>query len=224
MLRRRWSLASKALALLAIAAGGAAFLLVRGYAARLEALRPVTGDVVRVLVAAHELPRGTVLGEGDLTSRDLPSAYAPPGAIRSAGDAEGRVLAAPLGAGEPLTRTRLAAAGAGPVAALVPSGLRAFPVAVDIPPGAVRAGDLVDLLATFGGPHPYTDTVAQGLEVLRVIDARQGSSGALGSVGGTGTATLILLVEPDQAERVAFAVAFGTLSVTVAPPPSAFPG
>jgi len=35
----------------------------------------------------------------------------------------------------------------------------------------VREGDHVDVLATFGGGRPYTETVAPGLEVLSVIDA-----------------------------------------------------
>jgi Flp pilus assembly protein CpaB len=220
--RRKWSLAAKALALLAVASGGAAFLLVRGYAARLEVLRPVTGDPVQVVVAARALERGTVLAGDDLATRGIPSAFAPPGAVRSTSDAVGRVLASGLAAGEPLTRSRLTGTGAGPVAALVPSGLRAFPIAAGIPPGAVRPGDLVDVLATFGGPHPYTDTVAQGLEVLRVIGTDRGPG--LTGVGAGAMPTLIVLVEPDRAERVAYAVAFGKISVTVAPPPSAFPG
>ncbi|HEX9124646.1 MAG TPA: Flp pilus assembly protein CpaB [Actinomycetota bacterium] len=217
-------MASKAFALLAVASGGAAFLLVRGYAARVEALRPVTGDPIDVVVAARALERGAVLVADDLTSRRVPSAYAPPGVLRSPEDAVGRVLAAGLALGEPLTRTRLAGAEAGPVAALVPSGLRAFPITAGVPPGAVRPGDLVDVLATFGGPHPYTETVAEGVEVLRVMGAGVTPATSLTTAGLGQGATLIVLVDPGQAERVAYAVAFGKISVTVGPPQSAFPG
>ena len=51
MFVRRWSLRSKALVLIALAAGAGSFTLVRGYAAEIEALRPATGDIVPVVVA-----------------------------------------------------------------------------------------------------------------------------------------------------------------------------
>ncbi|MGH2652519.1 MAG: hypothetical protein ACRDHK_15055, partial [Actinomycetota bacterium] len=60
MFRRRWSPASKVFALLAVATGLGAF---RGYAARLEALRPVVGTPTPVVVAAGYIERGTVLTE-----------------------------------------------------------------------------------------------------------------------------------------------------------------
>jgi hypothetical protein len=50
---RRWSLRSKALALLAVAAGTGTFTLVRGYAAELEALRPAPGEAVSVVIAGR---------------------------------------------------------------------------------------------------------------------------------------------------------------------------
>jgi hypothetical protein len=70
----------------------------------------------------------------------------------------------------------------------------------------------VDVLATFGGQHPYTETAATGLEVLSVLDAG-------GGLAGSGTdqgPTLVLLVTPDAAERLAYAKAFADLTVTVA--------
>jgi len=115
--------------------------------------------------------------------------------------------------GEAITRTRLAVAG-GPVASLVPAGLRAFPIRVGSPAGTVRAGDHVDVLATFGGPRPYTDTVASGLEVLTIVEPEAGAFAA----GGPAGASLVLLVGPEIAEELAYAVAFADLSVAIAPP------
>jgi pilus assembly protein CpaB len=207
--RRRWSPRSKLFAALSVLSGAAAFLLVHGYAARLEALRPLAGAPVPVVVAARSLPRGTVLSEDLLRVRSLPSAYAPPGAIGSREQAEGRTLVSDLAEGEAVTETRVGVEG-GAVASLVPSGLRAFPLRAGVPPGAVRPGDRVDVLATFGGPRPYTDTVASGLEVLAILEADEGTFTA----GGDGP-SLVLLVSPDTAERLAYAVAFGRLSITV---------
>ena len=83
------------------------------------------------------------------------------------------MLIADLAEGEILTKTRLSSAGTGPVAALVPAGLRAFVLPAGPPAGTVRSGDEIDVLATYGANagRPYTETVASGLEVLDVVEA-----------------------------------------------------
>jgi Flp pilus assembly protein CpaB len=214
-LRRRWSPASKVFALLAVACGALSFALVRGYAARLEALRPAVGTPVPVVVAAQPIPRGTVLAANTLRIREIPSAFAPPGAVRAVDQAVGRTIGSDLAAGEPLTTTRLGVGDAGPVASVVPSGLRAFTVQADVPPGSVGPGDRVDVIATFGGPHPHTETVAEGLEVLLVVGDRE-ESGGITSMGGSAP-SLVLVVSADEAERLAYAKAFANLSVAIEP-------
>jgi Flp pilus assembly protein CpaB len=209
---RKWSRRSKVFAVLAVASGSAAYLLVDGYAARLEALRPVVGDPVPVTVAAGPLERGNVLTEDDVRVDLLPGSFAPPGRIASPGSVVGQTLVSDVAEGEAITRTRIGVSG-GPVASLVPEGLRAFPIQVGTSAGAVRAGDRVDVLATFGGPRPYTDTVASGLEILTIIESDDGSF----SAGGDAGPSLVLLVGPEIAEELAYAVAFADLSVAVAP-------
>lgn len=211
---RRWSPRSKVYLVLALACGVGAFALVRGYAARLEALRPVVGVPVPVVVAAQPLERGAVLTEEMLGIEQVPSSFAPPGALRSVQAAVGRTLVSDLGEGEAVTPTRVGTSG-GPVAAQVPSGLRAFTVPSGMPEGSVRPGDRVDVLATFGGQRPYTDTVATGLEILSVLGTGNTAFGASGQDGGP---TLVLLVTPDAAERLAYAKAFAELTVTIAGP------
>jgi Flp pilus assembly protein CpaB len=203
---------SKALALLAIAAGIGSFAIVRGYAAELDALQPRLGDRVPVVVADRALSRGAVLADGDLRVEKVPSAYAPPGAFATAGDVVGQSLATDLAAGEAVTRTRVGGAG-GPVASLVTSGLRAFVVASGLPPGVLDPGDRVDVIATFGGPRPYTDTVGSGLEVLSIVEDDSETFQAGGSTGPS----LVLLVSEQTAEELAHATAFGRITVTVAP-------
>jgi pilus assembly protein CpaB len=129
----------------------------------------------------------------------------PPGALRDVEEALGRTLGADVVAGEVLTAARLAPPG-GPIAALVPDGLRAVAVATFLPTGIVSRGDRVDVLATFaeGG----TEVVATGAEVLLVI----GGTGDLGEA-----TTLVLLVTPETARSLAVARAFGDLSVAIAP-------
>ena len=219
-MRRRWSPASKVFGVVAVLLGAAAFLVVRGYEARVEALAPALGEPVRVVVTAAGLPRGTILVPGMLREATYPSRYAPPGAVHDADRAAGRTLIAAMAPGEPLTHTRLAPIRTGPVAALVPPGLRAFAVVTSLPRGSVRPGDRVDVLATFAGGQPHTETAASGVEVLTVLAANGAGGGAgLGDAAsafesGPGQ-TLVLLVSQDQAEQLAYAKAFADLSISI---------
>lgn len=210
---RRWSTASRLFAVLAVASGVATFAIIRGYASRLDALRPVVGRPVPVVLAAADLTRGTSIGASMLRVAPLPSMLAPPGSFPDATELEGRVLLTDVTEGEAITRTRLAALSVGPVAALVEPGLRAAVVDSGFPPGAVRPGDRVDVLATYGGERPHTETVASELEVLRVMSPSP--SGAVGS--GSGAPSLVLLVTSLDAERLAYAQAFADLTVSIAP-------
>lgn len=186
-----------------------ATLAVRSYLGTLEARAAAGGPGRPVVVAAADLTRGTRLAPELLDTRAVPADFVPPGAIGSPGEAVGRPLASDVLAGEVITSSRLASDG-GPVASLVPDGLRAFPVTVAIPPGAVAPGDLVDVLATHATGRAYTETVVAEAEVL--------SSGPAGGEDGfAGAVTLILLVSPEDAERLAFARAFADLAVSVAP-------
>ncbi|MEX2274100.1 MAG: Flp pilus assembly protein CpaB [Actinomycetota bacterium] len=226
MFTRRVSRISKLFAVLAIVSAAAAFVLVRSYVARYDALRPLAGTPIPVLVASADLQRGAAVGIGDVTETQLPSSFAPPGAVRDVGRIEGRTLLTDLVSGEPVTESRLAPEGVGPVAALVPPELRAVTVPSSLPSGALQPGDLVDVLATFGTGRPHTETVATGLEVLLSLD--DGQSASLGSAAepetsvpttGTVTAagpTLVLLVSPTDAERLAYAQAFAEISVAIA--------
>jgi pilus assembly protein CpaB len=218
---RRWPRSARLAAGLALLCGIAAFASVQGYVQRIEASRPTLGAPVPVAVAVRDLARGTAVHADALEVREIPGEFAPPGAVRDPADVEGRVLVSALASGEALTQSRLAAPRSGPVAAMVPPGLRAFVVATDVPPEAVAAGDRVDVLATFGGGRPHTETVSTGLEVLSVLGS--GQTDAL-SGAASDAPRLVLLVSPDTAERLAYAAAFGDLSVTIAgadvvPPP-----
>ena len=102
----------------------------------------------------------------------MPSTLAPPGSLTSLEQVDGRVLVADIAEGEALTESRLGGARAGPIAALVPPGLRAFVLPSGPPAGTVRPGDEVDVLATYGANagRPYTETVAPALQVLDVVE------------------------------------------------------
>jgi Flp pilus assembly protein CpaB len=78
------------------------------------------------------------------------------------------------------------------------------------PSGSLAPGDRVDVLATYPAGQPYTETVASAAEVMLVLE------GATSEAFEPGT-TVLLLVGPETAERLAHAAAFAEISLSVAP-------
>ena len=216
MFRRKLPTSSLVFLSLSLVAGLLAALLMRGYARRLEATRPDVGRPVSVVVAAARITRGATVTADMVRADQVPSAYAPPGAPSSVEQVLGRILSADEDAGEILTRTRLAGTAAGPVAALVPQGSRAYLIPSSLPPDAVHPGDRVDVLAAFGGGRPHVETVASDVEVSQVLAAAD--TGGVPGVDGAPGPSLVLLVDPATAEQLAYAVTFAKLAVTIEPP------
>ena len=207
-IRRKWPLAAKVYLALAIVSAAAAYLVAQGWVERVDAARPDPGRPMQVVVAATPIARGEPIAPEQLRLVEVPERWAPPGAQRSVDEVAGRVATSSLAPGEVLTETRLAPVGSGPLAALVPPGLRAVVVLSGLPEGTLAPGDRVDVIATYGGARPYADTVASGLEVLVVL-------GSADAFAGEGGAPVAVLVSPDVAERIAYAKAFATVSIAI---------
>ena len=98
----------------------------------------------------------------------------------------------------------------------MPEGLRAVIVPSGVPAGTVRAGDRVDVYATYGGGRPHTELVASGLEVVRILTG--GPTGGTG-IGGSAPAdtgvSLVLLVDGDAASRLAYATTYARLMIGI---------
>ncbi len=199
----------------ALAAAGAT-LAMRSHLATLEANRPDLGPPTTIVVAAADLARGGRLAVDSLGVVEVPSTLVPPGAVTSPESVTGRVLATDMAEGEALTETRLAGAGLGPIAALVPPGLRAFVLPNGPPAGTVGSGDAIDVLATYGANagRPYTETVATDLEVLQVVEAP--ASVATGSTGAPAGPPIVVLADPLTVERLARAASLALLSIAIA--------
>jgi Flp pilus assembly protein CpaB len=160
-----------------------------------------------IVIAAHDLAAGSALAAGDLRSADVPAGLAPAGAVLSARAALGRVLAAPLRRGEPLTDVRLAGADllAGDGGALVAVPVR---IADAASVALVAAGDHVDVLAAVAlpGRPPSAQVVAPSALVLAVPTAvEDAGDGAL----------LVVAASPGVAARLAAAALGGRLSLTL---------
>ncbi|MQA15942.1 MAG: flagellar biosynthesis protein FlgA [Pseudonocardiaceae bacterium] len=185
----------------------AAGLLV-GLAAVL-ALSPQAGSSpgVEVVVAARDLAPGTVLDRAAVTLQALPEGTAPDGAMPTVDSVTGRMLAAPLRRGEPITDVRLAgaelarSASADPDAVGVPLRLSDPDVAALLHPGAT-----VDVV-TLGEQRGQPVVLASGATVLVVLDTTR-------SPAGEGSLVLVAL-PPTAATRVAAASLSQPVTVTV---------
>jgi Flp pilus assembly protein CpaB len=223
LFRRKLPRSSFVLLSASVASALAAALVMRAYAHRLDVVRPDGGPPIAVVVAVAHVPRGSVLSETVLEVVTLPSRFAPPGAIRDLARATGRIVVADIAAGEVVTQLRLAGSRSGPTASLVGAGMRAVEIPVASAVG-VRPGDLVDVIATFGGGGAHTEVAGEAIEVLAVDRAGGGASFAGATAPTQGGIGLVLLVSPADAEALAFASAFATLSVAVRGPDDLVPG
>jgi pilus assembly protein CpaB len=222
LFRRKLPRSSFVLLTVSVACALAAALVMRAYARRLDIIRPDGGPPVAIVAAVDNVARGAVVAEEMLEVVTVPSRFAPPGAMREIARATGRIAVADIAAGEIVTSLRLAGADSGPISSLVPPGMRAVQVPIGGAVG-VKPGDLVDVIATFGGGGAHTEVTGEGLEVLAVHRGGDGSFGAAASPS-SGDIGLVLLVTPTDAERLAFAAAFATLSIAVRGPSDLVPG
>ena len=160
--------------------------------ARFGARRPVA-------VAVRRLEVGRVLTGDDVVVREMPAAFVPAGAAASQGAVVGRAVVVALFEGEAVLEAHLAPAGVRGLGAHLTAGRRAMAVPVGAAVPAVRAGDAVDVLATFESEKTFA--VAEAVTVLDV---------------GTDAVTLALSV--DEASRVADAVSRGAVTLAVRSP------
>jgi len=186
-----------------VAAGlGAVVLAVA--AGVLAAARPRPAPVgapsgTAVLVAARDLPAGSVPAAVDLHLARLPADAVPADAL-AAGVPPGAPLVVALRRGDLVTRRDV---GGGPVAPA--AGLRGYALEVGdgVEAGPLVPGDRVDVLAANGGA---VATVLATVPVLRVVPGDQGRA-----------AMIVLGVTAKGAETLAAARAAGSVTLIQAP-------
>src|SRR5437764_7892407 len=179
--------------------------------AGLSALSPKPAPTRAVWTAAHDLPGGAPLHAGDVVLRRIPLALVPTGALVTGSTVVGRLLAAPVRQGEPLTDVRLL--GPSLLAAIGRPGDVAVPVRVVDGAAAtalVHPGDVVDVLAAAAlddSTAPAPALVASAVTVLAV----PGRDAATGSDAGL----VVVAVSPQQAAALASAAARSRLSLVL---------
>lgn len=194
---------------------------------------PKTEKTIQVVAAARDLAAGEKIDKDKLKMVTLTEKEAPRGAVLSPNEVIGRALLYPVGAGEPVSMSRVTAlSGAEGIAATIEPGKRAMSVPFTDATGAsglIQPRSHVDVLFTRTGNavEAMTVTVLEDIEVLSIglktqVDAAvQQAPGtttktALASNNQSRTATL--LVSPEQAQKLELAKNQGKISLSLRNP------
>lgn len=182
----------------------------------LSAVRPAPAATTAVWVASRDLPGGQPLTATDVRVERLPRADVPTGAFQVSAALVGKLLAAPMRTGEPMTDVRVLSTAL--LGVTGPPGDVAVPVRVADGPAAlalVRAGDLIDIIAAAdpadGGPATTT-TVARGVRVLASPASLAATSG---DTSDDSAGLIIVEATSQQAAALAEASTGARLAVAV---------
>lgn len=201
-----------------------------------EAERPKAS--VDVVIAVRDLYMGLPITADDVTVRQVAPEMVPKDyTFAQLTDVLGRTPRERILANESIREERLARPDAGVgLNAIVTPGKRAMTVATDTETavaGLLQAGNYIDVIVTIApedtdsaGARWMTETILQGIKVLAVGSALDGSEVPTTETDKAGKArpsnqtrslkpSITLELSPDEAERLAQAVARGTIHVVL---------
>jgi pilus assembly protein CpaB len=190
-------------------------------------------ETIGIMVAARELPMGTMLSEADFRWQQWPKADMPDYVIRKEGDfaktvedVKGSIARTAFTVGEPIRRDRLIkGASSGYMSAILPQGYRAVAINIDSS-GATTAGgfilpnDRVDVVRVYrddveskirGGDVYASETILTNVRVLAIGQNVQEKNGAT-----TGSTNATLELDPRQVEDIVKAQRIGGGQLTLA--------
>jgi pilus assembly protein CpaB len=175
-----------------------------------------------LVVAARDLPTGTLVRKADLRLVNFPERVVPKGAVLKGADAENRVVMFPVNAGEPLLVSKLSAqTSVEGVASMIDPGLRAVSVQIsDVTgvAGLIQANSRVDVLFTRPGTieEAATSTILQNVKVLSVGKLPQTGQTVDPKAPRAPVATLVL--SPEDAQKLELAKSEGRISLSLRNP------
>lgn len=187
-----------------------------------NAVAPKAQKTLKMVVATHDMPVGTLIKKTDIKLIDHPEKDVPKGAIFKLPAAENRVLMVALNTNEPVLQAKLSdATSVEGVSSTIDRGYRAVSVQVtDVSgvAGLIQPGSHVDVIFTRPGSmaEATTSTILQNVKVIstgrtvaigQAIDPRAPKSP---------TVTLVLL--PEDAQKLELAKSQGKISLTLRNP------
>jgi pilus assembly protein CpaB len=209
--------------MMALVFGGSAAMGVNSF---LRAPQGPKGDVVSVVIAGIDLPRGTSITRDAVKVKEYPKEMAPPGALTKVEDAVDRSIFIPLIKDDPVVEGKLAPKGSGRgLSALIPKGMRAYSVKVpDVTQGVsglLLPGNRADVLLSVGeipgAAHDTgggsTTTLLQNVEIL-AVDQKMDAP-AENKVDTKELRSVTLLVTPQQANLLDLGQNKGTLHLSL---------
>lgn len=185
---------------------------------------PPTAASASVVIAAREIPAGTVIDRSMIATQPAPADEAADGYCRKPEEVLGKVPTTTLAAGCRLRPEDVVDVMSWGIAAALKPGERAATVAVDSVSGVagfLKPGDRVDVVATFGSSdQAMSKTVIQNVRLLaigRVTDRRpRASTDGVTQVASDKT-TATIVVSPAQARLLALADNAGRLRLVLRP-------
>jgi pilus assembly protein CpaB len=183
---------------------------------------PKTEKQVRVVVAAHDMPLGTLLRVGDLKLVDYPEKDAPKGVVFKATDAANRVLLFPIQANEPILANKLSGTTSTEgLSSTIDTGYRAVAVTITDASGVaglIQTNSRVDVLFTRPGTmtEASTSTILQNVKVLSV--GRLTPTGATVDPRAPRSPVVTLVLSPADAQKLELAKNEGKISLSLRNP------
>ena len=174
-----------------------------------------------LVIAKTDLPVGAVIGNDDVTARDVPEQGYPSEGFSDINEVLDRSVQKQILANEPILQGRVTEKGAGfGLSPLIPEGMRAMAIAVNQVSGVsgfILPGSLVDILLTGSPPGSSGRVTTTVLEKVQVL-----STGQRKETSDRGDAQVVpvvnVLVTPEQAELLTLATREGSIQLILRNP------
>jgi pilus assembly protein CpaB len=183
---------------------------------------PQQEKMVRVVVATHDMPLGTLLRQSDLKLVNTPERDVAKGVVFDPKNAVSRVLLVPLNQNEPVLLSKLSAPTAAEgMSSVIDPGYRAVAVQINDATGVaglVQPNSRVDVLFTRPGTmaEAITSTILQNVKVLAT--GHQTPSGQTVDTRTVRQPVVTLLLTPADAQKLELAKNQGKISLSLRNP------
>jgi pilus assembly protein CpaB len=189
-----------------------------------QTVAPRQEKQVRVVVASHDMPLGTLLRQSDVKLINYPERYVPKGVVLDARQAVNRVLLVPVNSNEPVLLSKLSApTSVEGMAATIDPGYRAVAVPITDASGVagmIQPNSRVDVLFTRPGTmaEAITSTILQNVKVLATGHQATAAQAAADAKSGPRSPVVTLLLRPADAQKLELAKNEGKISLSLRNP------
>jgi len=187
-----------------------------------KAVAPQQEKMLKVAVATHDMPVGTLVRTSDIKLVNYPERDVPKGVVFDAKLATGRVLLVPLNLNEPVLAAKLSQpTSVEGVASVIEQGYRAVSVSITEVSGVaglIQPGSKVDVLFTRPGSmaEATTSTILQNVKVLsagRILQA-----GQVADPKAPKSPVVTLVLRPEEIQKLELAKNEGKISLSLRNP------